>query len=259
LRPSTDPSVFSGKRGRYKVVGAVMTPDIEDEASSPPLADAAELTEIWADFAPPLRAFLARRVPPGVDAEDLVQDVFLRVIRHADTLRSAERPEAWLFQVARNALRDSLRVRLRRDGRTDALDVDVPAEADDAADQAAEAELAPCLTAMIGRLAEPYRTAITLTSLQGLTQAEAARLAGVSISGMKSRVQRGRDQLRGMLVRCCSIAVDVRGGVSDFHKRQPGACGAPAAAAGDTSCAPGPCGSNDKRSASIPDTRRLQH
>ena len=236
-----------------------MTQNIPDEAGSLPLTGA-DLTEIWAEFAPPLRAFLARRVPPGVEAEDLVQEVFLRVIRHADTLRSAERPEAWLFQVARNALRDSLRVRLRRDGRTDALDVDLAADVDDPADHSAEAELAPCLAAMIGRLAEPYRTAITLTSLHGLTQTEAARRTGVSISGMKSRVQRGRDQLRGMLVRCCSIAVDVRGGVSDFHLRRPGACGAPAASATKSSCAPGPCSSSsENESASIPDARRLQH
>jgi RNA polymerase sigma-70 factor (ECF subfamily) len=242
------------------VVAAVMTQNIPDESGAPPVGNATDLAEIWAEFAPTLRAFLARRVPPGVEAEDLVQDVFLRVIRHADTLRSADRPEAWLFQIARNALRDSLRVRLRRDGRTDALDVDLPADVDEAADRAAQAELAPCLTAMIGRLTEPYRTAITLTSLQGLTQTEAARLAGVSISGMKSRVQRGRDQLRGMLVRCCSIAIDVRGGVSDFHLRQPGACGAPAAAAASASCAPGPCSSsNEGESASISDLRRLQH
>jgi RNA polymerase sigma-70 factor (ECF subfamily) len=230
------------------------------ETGSPPLANAVDLTEVWGAFAPPLRAFLARRVPPGVDAEDLVQDVFLRVIRHAETLRSVERPEAWLFQIARNALRDSLRVRLRRDGRTDTLDVDLPADVDEAADHAAEAELAPCLTGMIGRLAEPYRAAITLTSLQGLTQSEAARVAGVSISGMKSRVQRGREQLRGMLVQCCAIAVDVRGGISDFHERQTGACGGPAANPASGSCAPGTCSSsNEGESASIPDLQRLQH
>jgi hypothetical protein len=153
-----------------------------------------------------------------------------------------------------------LRVRLRRDGRTETLDVDVPAGVDEGADRAAEAELAPCLTAMIGRLAEPYRTAITLTSLRGLTQAEAARAAGVSISGMKSRVQRGREQLRRTLLRCCAIAVDVRGGVSDFHKRGPGACGAPAADPPGTSCASGPCSSSSEEgSASIPDLERLQH
>lgn len=197
--------------------------------------------KLWEEFSPPLRGFLARRVPAGVDADDLVQGVFVRVVRGVSTLRSTDRPEAWLFQIARNALRDSLRVRLRKDGRTDSLDLDLPADPDPAADRAAEAELAPCLTAMIDRLAEPYRTAITLTSLQGVTQADAARRAGISISGMKSRVQRGRDQLRQMLVTCCAIAVDVRGGVSDFHRREGGACAAPASGTTPATCGAAPC------------------
>jgi RNA polymerase sigma-70 factor (ECF subfamily) len=134
-----------------------------------------------------------------------------------------------------------LRARLRRDGRTDPLDFDLPAEGDAAAERAAEAELAPCLTAMVERLAEPYRTAIRLTSLQGVTQADAARQVGISISGMKSRVQRGRDRLRQMLVRCCTIDVDVRGGVSDFSPREPGACGGPAPASDAGACTPGAC------------------
>jgi RNA polymerase sigma-70 factor (ECF subfamily) len=179
---------------------------------------------LWNDFAPPLRAFLARRVPAGVDADDLLQEVFLRVIRHLNTLRATDRPEAWLFQIARNALRDSLRARQRRDGRTDPLEIDLPDESDAAAVRASETELARCLTSMIGRLPEPYRSAIEFTSLRGLTQAGAARDAGISLSGMKSRVQRGREQLRQMLVRCCEIEVDVRGGISDFHPRLPGAC-----------------------------------
>ena len=179
---------------------------------------------LWDHFAPPLRAFLARRVPAGVEPDDLLQDVFLRVVKHLDSLRSTERPEAWLFQIARNALRDALRARQRKDGRTDSLEVDVPAAADTAVVRESEEVLAPCLTPMIGRLAKPYRTAIELTSLRGLTQAEAARHVGVSLSGMKSRVQRGREQLRQMLVRCCEIDVDVRGGVSDFHLRSADAC-----------------------------------
>jgi RNA polymerase sigma-70 factor (ECF subfamily) len=214
--------------------------------------------KLWEEFGPPLRGFLARRVPAGVDADDLVQDVFLRVIRSVSTLRSTDRPEAWLFQIARNALRDSLRVRHRKDGRTDSLDLDLPADPDPAADRAAEAELAPCLTAMIDRLAEPYRTAIILTSLQGVTLADAARRAGLSISGMKSRVQRGRDQLRQMLVTCCAIAVDVRGGVSDFHRREPGACGGPASATATAACGAAPCAPGATPDASIRASGRLQ-
>jgi RNA polymerase sigma-70 factor, ECF subfamily len=188
-------------------------------------AGATDPSVLWREFAPPLRAFLARRVPPGVEADDLLQEVFLRVVRHLGTLRATERPEAWLFQIARNALRDALRARQRRDGRTDSLETDFAADSDTEAVRGAEAELAPCLTGMIGRLAEPYRTAVGLTSIRGLTQAGAAREVGISVSGMKSRVQRGREQLRSMLVRCCEIDVDARGGVSDFHVRSVGACG----------------------------------
>jgi RNA polymerase sigma-70 factor (ECF subfamily) len=196
-------------------------------------------------------------VPAGVDADDLVQEVFLRVVRHAGSLRSTDRPEAWLFQIARNALRDALRARLRRDGRTDALEFDLPAEPDAEAERAAEAELAPCLTSMIERLPEPYRTAVVLTTLRGVTQADAARQLGISGSGMKSRVQRGRERLRQMLVRCCAIALDARGGVADFHLRAAGACGAPAE---PSACAPGGCAPGaGAKDASDRGDRRLQH
>ena len=134
---------------------------------------------LWDSFAPPLRAFLARRVPAGVEPDDLLQDVFLRVVKHLDSLRSTERPEAWLFQIARNALRDALRARQRKDGRTDPLDVDLPAETD----TAAPARLRIGTRAVFdandrtpgGAVPDGHRT----TSLRGLTQAEAARHVGV--------------------------------------------------------------------------------
>jgi len=182
---------------------------------------------MWAEFAGRLRAFVARRAPAGIEPDDVVQEVFVRVVRHLPSLRDAERIEAWLFQIARNALRDAMRARQRRDSRTDTLEVDVPAEADTEDVRAAEAELAPCLSPMVARLAEPYRTAIELTSLQGLTQTDAARRAGVSVSGMKSRVQRARHQLKEMLLQCCEVDVDRRRGVADYHLRESAACGTP--------------------------------
>ena len=180
---------------------------------------------MWTEFAGPLRAFVARRAPPGIEPDDVIQEVFLRVIRHLPSLRDAERIEGWLFQIARNALHDAMRARQRRDSRTDALEIDVPAATETEDVRAAEAELAPCLTPMAARLAEPYRQAIELTSVHGFTQAEAARRAGVSVSGMKSRVQRAREQLKAMLLQCCEVEVDRRRGVTDFHPRASASCG----------------------------------
>jgi len=78
-------------------------------------------------------------------------------------------------------------------------------------------------------LPSPYREAITLTELEGRTQREAAQMLGISLSGMKSRVQRGRAKLRGMLEACCKVAVDARGKVIACEPRKgdepKGCCG----------------------------------
>ena len=190
----------------------------------------------------------------------MLQEVFLRVVRHLPSLRDSDRIEAWLFQIARNTLRDALRVRQRRDSRTDALEVDLPAEESIEDVNAAEAELAPCLTPMIARLAEPYRTAIELTVGQGLTQSEAAKRLGTSVSGMKSRVQRARRQLKQMLLRCCEVDVDRRGGVTDYQLRTASDCQSPnGEAVSGSGCEPAGCSSVRKETvASKQGERRLQ-
>ena len=73
----------------------------------------------------------------------------------------------------------------------------------------------------VAQLRSPYREAVTLVELEGLTAREAAAMVGISVSGMKSRVQRGREQLRKLFEDCCEIALDVRGKVTDFAPRRP--------------------------------------
>jgi RNA polymerase sigma-70 factor (ECF subfamily) len=82
---------------------------------------------------------------------------------------------------------------------------------------------------MMERLSQDYRDAITLVELQGLTQQAAAKQMGISLSGMKSRVQRGRARLKQMLDDCCLIELDRRGGVVEYRTRTSG-CGSCAAA-----------------------------
>ena len=170
--------------------------------------------QIWPSFRAPLRAFVCRRVPADVDVDDVLQEVSLRVHQALPGLRAHERLDAWLFQITRNAIADALRARQRRGRLDDALlqeaagghdDDDVPA--------AVTSQLARCLGALVDRLAAPYREALTLTELQGLGQREAAAQVGVSLSGMKARVQRGRVKLRALLEDCCAVELDVRNAV----------------------------------------------
>jgi RNA polymerase sigma-70 factor (ECF subfamily) len=71
----------------------------------------------------------------------------------------------------------------------------------------------------VARLPSPYREAVTLTELEGLTQKDAAEMLGVSVSGMKSRVQRGRERIRRMFEECCEMSVDCRGHVTGCTPR----------------------------------------
>jgi len=169
---------------------------------------------LWMEAETRLRPFLARRVPVA-DVDDVLQDVFLRMQRGLASLRDEQRLDAWLYQVARSAIAESGRSRARHplagESAQDGLVELAPEpEQDDAAIRA----LSSCVAVFVARLPSPYREAVTLIELEGLTAREAAELAGISVSGMKSRVQRGRRRLRAIFEECCEIALDARGKIT---------------------------------------------
>lgn len=174
----------------------------------------------WTELDAKLRPFVARRVRSPADVDDVVQNVFLRMQRGLPDLRDDDRFGPWVYQVARSAIADHHRA-VRRHPIAPADAADEPCtEVED--DGSAEQELAAYVAVFITMLQSPYREALTLTELEGLTQKEAAEMMGISLSGMKSRVQRGREQLRKALEDCCTIALDARGRVVSCEPRPDG-------------------------------------
>lgn len=179
----------------------------------------------WSDVAERLRPFVARRVPPS-EIDDVVQDVLVRMHRGLSGVREDDRFAAWMFQIARNAITDAGRKRARAPVSPGGELEEIPAQAapSDDVDREAATALAGCVSMFVARLPSPYREALTLVELEGMTAREAAEMVGISVSGMKSRVQRGRAQLRELFERCCEIAVDARGKVTDFTPRPKPSC-----------------------------------
>lgn len=166
----------------------------------------------WRQLTEQLRAFVSRRVA-GADVDDVVQDTLLRVRRGLADLVDEERFGPWVYRVTRSAIADHLRARARAD-RGGVLPVDEELEAPVAADDdGLGSALVGCLSRFVADLPSPYREAITLTELEGLSQKQASVLLGLSHSGMKSRVQRGRERLRAMFDDCCALSLDARGHV----------------------------------------------
>jgi RNA polymerase sigma-70 factor (ECF subfamily) len=185
--------------------------------------------ELWQLVHDGLHAFIAKRVNDQGHVEDILQDVFVRVHRQMDRVNDPRRIISWIYQITRNAIIDHY----RKPGRQREIPSGLSAELE-GIDEVAQtstathpgdmaeprAELAACLRPMIERLPQDYRDAITLVEIDGLTQQAAATQMGLSLSGMKSRVQRGRAQLKQMLDDCCLIELDRRKGVIDYQSRR---------------------------------------
>ena len=157
-----------------------------------------DLDAAWSRFSDQLRRWLERRLPQAADAEDVLQQVFLKLAQHPPTNVPEERIGAWLFRVARNALIDAR----RRAGvrRTDTLDDDALREEE----QEERRSISRCLEPMLHTLPQDYAEAVRGADFERRTQKRLAEEAGVSLSAMKSRVQRGRAMLRDNLVACCN-------------------------------------------------------
>ena len=185
---------------------------------------------LWSELQERLRAFVARRVPDPVAVDDLAQEIMLRLYTHMRRLREQERLDAWAYQIARNVIADYWRERAARrelplhQELSDRLASLPELEVDNDVEQL-RGEIASCLAPMVERLADPYREAIRLTDLGDRTQAQAATELGLSIPGMKARVQRGRAQLRELLRACCHIELDRRGHVTELERNGSGPCG----------------------------------
>lgn len=169
---------------------------------------------IWQEFSTPLKRFILKRIANEQWAEDILQDVFVKIHTHVGTLKEQDKLQSWLYQIARNAIYDYYR---GQKATVDIADIfDFPEES---SDDDVEHELAPCIKKMVNDLPDVYREALILTEYQGLTQKELAERCGLSFSGAKSRVQRARERLKGMLLECCHFEFDRRGGIVDFQPR----------------------------------------
>jgi RNA polymerase sigma-70 factor, ECF subfamily len=174
-----------------------------------------DIDSLWRRFRNRLLAFIRARIPNPDEAEDILQDVFLSIHSGMGNLRDRGKLESWIFRIARNAIIDHYRKRrplVPLDGHGEIAEE--PPEG-----TSAVSRLADSIREIIDSLPEPYRTALNMAEMQGLDQKTVARRLGISHSGAKSRVQRGRQMIRNLLLTCCHFEFDSRGAVIDYYDR----------------------------------------
>ena len=138
----------------------------------------------------------------------------MKALRQGGQFCSVQNARAWLFEVARNALAD--RLKLKRD--MVELPEDLPAVS---ADEATVDKLTACLPRVLSELKAADREAIELCDLGGMSQADYAAQVGLNLSAAKSRLQRARERLHARMTVACQVKVDETGTVDDFVPRPP--------------------------------------
>jgi len=168
---------------------------------------------VWARMHAPLYRFVCARVANAEDAEDILQDVFLKIYLLRETLRDPQHLEGWMYQVARNRVIDYYR-RPRP-----WMDLSESLAFEEDQDEDSLESLWESLHEMVVGLPEPYRQALILADLEEMPQQLLAHKTGVGLSGVKSRVQRARSKLKAAMLNCFEIEFDPRGQVLDARRQ----------------------------------------
>ncbi len=167
-----------------------------------------DLEELWALYHKKLLNFIRTRVDSD-NAEDLLQDVFLKIHQNINTLRESNKFESWMFQITRNAIVDFYKKR-HKESTIPEWAIDTPTDTNDTKE--VHHELSACLTPFIEQLPNKYKNAILMSDIQGKTQMDVAQIENISLPGAKSRVQRGRALLKNMFYECCQLTSINSGG-----------------------------------------------
>ena len=145
-------------------------------------------------------------------AHDLLQDIFIKIHLKISTLSDSDKLTSWVYQITRNSIIDHYKKQKHfTETPTDITELDEL--------ETFNKEFTNCIRPFVNELPGIYRDAIVQTELGQLSQKEFAQKSGISYTGAKSRVQRGRLQLVELFHQCCKFSTDKYGNVLEYKKR----------------------------------------
>ncbi len=177
--------------------------------------------DIWKEYHDKLHSFILSRVNDKSVTDDILQEVFIKIHTRIDTLKDHTKLRSWMYQITRNTIIDHY----RKHKDTFELPETLKELEDETQDDKVMDELASCVRPFIDSLPNTYREALRITEIEGMTQKEMGQRLGITLSGAKARVQRGRRMVKDMLMECCHFEFDRSGKVIDYTPRSAGCPG----------------------------------
>lgn len=172
--------------------------------------------EIWTIYSPRLKTYIRKHIPDKYEADDILQEVGIRIQKNSSRIKDIANVEAWLYRIANNLIMDYFREAKKYSliVNIDEISVQAIPEQDNYNQETAE-----CLLKLVDYLPTTYKEAIIESDYKGKKQSLLGLKWGLSNSGSKSRIQRARKKLKTELLRCCEVKSDNAGNIIDFHNK----------------------------------------
>ena len=172
-----------------------------------------ETTAIWNEFSDSLNRFIYSRVKNREITQDLLQEVFIKIHLNIDKIKKQDSLKSWIFTITNNAIIDYFK---KQSIKQSQLIERLESEDSNTFEHSAE----DCILPLIHNLPPTYKETMLLSEIKGLKQAKVAEILQISLSGAKSRVQRGRNLLKQGFIDCCNYKLNEFGYLVGEHKNK---------------------------------------
>jgi len=184
-----------------------------------------EVAEIYTEFQKSLLAYIRSKIRSKEDAEDILQNIFIKIAGSVNQLSDQEKLRNWVFAITRNAIIDYYQANANK--KNSMLDEGHLENTIDEENEDTTKGLDRCIHSMINQLPNEYKEIIVEVELKGAKQKDLSVKYQMPYSSMKSRVQRGRERLKQLFYNCCHIETDRLGNVLEAHARKSSSCETP--------------------------------
>lgn len=174
------------------------------------------ISSIWNNFRIELLYYIKTKVKDEYAAEDILQEVFIKIYKNICQLKDVTKLKTWLYRITNNTIIDFYRRKKNILELDELKNISVIQDDEDNMNE----EVEECAKFMLHQLPDKYKQPLKLYEFNGMKHGEISKKLNLSLSGVKTRVQRARNQLKKMLLECCDFDFDVYGNIIDYKRKK---------------------------------------
>ncbi|MEN7546440.1 sigma-70 family RNA polymerase sigma factor [Rapidithrix thailandica] len=159
-----------------------------------------ETKALWEQYHLPVYYFILKKVQEEDIAQEVLQNVFLKIHEYLHQLKDEAKTEAWIFQIVRNEINNYYRKQSFQTRKISLWRKEEEAYTNIC-----------CFDRFINRLPEIYKTPIRLVYIEGYSQIQTAQKIGISLANTKARIRRAKAILKENFSKCCKFEVNKDG------------------------------------------------